>query len=322
MTVELPPRHPTREYAAARAIGPVTFRAGGTAPSPATAALPTGSPAAIVDLTGIPELTGIHGNTAGTVRIGAMTTVAALATDPRLLTGYPALSATAAGLATPQIRATGTVGGNLRQHTRCWYLRDSRYRCFRNGVASCPARDGDHSRHSCFDLGPCVAPHPSSLGAALLTYDATVEVASRETLGIAEFFGDGSDPRRGDSLDEGELIIAVGLPAAIPGERGGYLRATSRSDGEWPLVEAVARLVVDPDSGLISVARVAVGGVAAIPLRLTAVEQLLVDRYPDDTTLHAAARVAGHGATPLPGTGYKLEMLRGVVLSVVEQVTR
>src|SRR5690606_17062961 len=72
-----------------------------------------------VDLPGIPGLVGVQRRDDG-VRIGALTRIADVASDPLVAGAYPALALTAASLATPQIRAVGTVGGNPLERNRGW----------------------------------------------------------------------------------------------------------------------------------------------------------------------------------------------------------
>jgi xanthine dehydrogenase YagS FAD-binding subunit len=271
---------------------------------------------AIVDLTGLAELTGIDGDDDG-VTIGALVTVADLAAH--LADSHPAVARTAACLATPQIRTVATLGGNLTQRTRCWYYRHPDLECFKSGGTSCPARDGDHVLGVVFDRGPCVHPHPSSLGMALLASDADVTVAGRGRLPVAALFGDGADPRRDHLLDDDELLTHVHLPPSLAGERAAYHRVISRFEAEWPLVEAVARIVVEDDA--VIHAAVAVGGVATVPLRLPAVEEALVGRAPIAGALEAASRAATVGATPLPMTRYKVDLLAATVLEVLEQAS-
>jgi xanthine dehydrogenase YagS FAD-binding subunit len=271
-----------------------------------------------VDLAGVAGLRGIEWRPDGSARVGALTTVAEVAADPGLRAAYPALTATAGGLATPQIRAAGTLGGNLLQRNRCWYYRNPRFGCHQTGGDGCPARDGLHLYSAVVDQGPCVAPHPSSIAMALLAYDASVEVHGRGALPVAELYGDGSDPARDHLLGPGEVLTAVGLPAPVPGERAAYHRAIGRAEAEWPLVEAVARLVVD-DAGTVTVVAVAAGGVAHTPLRLTEVDAALAGtKLTWDALVAAAGRVTERCA-PLPGTGYKVDLFRDTVLEVLER---
>lgn len=270
----------------------------------------------VVDLRQLTSLSGISWDREGRARIGALFSIASLASDPQLVRAYPGLARSAAALATPQIRAAGTIGGNLLQRNRCWYFRHPGVSCFKKGGNSCPARDGNHLFSSCFDLGPCVAPHPSTLGMALIAYEAHVEVAGKGMRPVSALYGDGSDARRDHQLGAQELLTVVLMPAPLAGERAAYFRATARAAAEWPLAEAVARLVVS--GGRIAFARVAVGGVAPIPLRREQVEAALVGQPANGETLRRAASLARDGARPLPMTAYKVDVLCATVQQALE----
>ena len=64
------------------------------------------------------------------------------------------------------------------------------------------------------------------------------------------------------------MIRSVELPPPLAGERALYKRAISRSHAEWPLVEVCARAVVA--AGSFQFIRIAAGGIAPVPLRLSA----------------------------------------------------
>src|SRR4051812_30733944 len=276
----------------------------------------TGATPHVLDLTGIPGFARIERTDAGTT-IGAGTTVATVARE--LADTYPALALTAAGLATPQVRTTATIGGNLLQRTRCWYFRHPHTTCLKSGGDSCPAREGRHLYGVAFDTAPCVHPHPSSLAMALLAYAATVDTTQRVGLAVGAVLGDGSDPSRDHLLADDEVLTRVTLPPPIHGERAAYFRSISRFEAEWPLVEAVCRVVWD-DAGTVTSCAVAVGGVAPVPLRLDAVEELLSGTVLDDDTVSAAAVEATRGATPLPETVYKVQLVEATVREVLERV--
>ena len=145
----------------------------------------------LIDLAPAPDTIGMDWRADGAVRIGAFTTVAAIAAEPRIAQGWPALAAAAQGLATPQIRHLATLGGNLAQRSRCWYFRNPDIDCLKKSGPDCPARTGNHLYSVAFDLGPCVAPHPSTMAAALLAYHATITTDKRPGLTIRELLGDG-----------------------------------------------------------------------------------------------------------------------------------
>jgi xanthine dehydrogenase YagS FAD-binding subunit len=272
----------------------------------------------LIDIAAAPGTNGIDWGSDGSARIGAFTTIAAIAADARIAGAYPGLVASAQGLATPQIRHLATLGGNLAQRSRCWYYRNPHIACLKKGGTDCPARGGNHLYGVAFDLGPCVAPHPSTMAAALLAYDARITTDQRSGLTIGEVLGDGSNGAADHALLPGEMIRAVELPAPVQGERALYKRAISRSYAEWPLVEVCARAVVA--AGSFRFIRITAGGIAPVPLRLAASEAVLTGAAADAATIADAARQATSGARPLPMTGYKLDLLSGVVHDLLERL--
>jgi xanthine dehydrogenase YagS FAD-binding subunit len=259
---------------------------------------------------------GISWGADGAAGIGALTTIAAIAADARIVATYPGIAAGAQGLATPQVRHMATLGGNLAQRSRCWYFRNPHLDCLKKGGSICPARSGNHLYGVAFDLGDCVAPHPSTMAAALLAYDATINTDRRSGLSIADLLGDGSNGRADHALASGEMITTITLPVPLTAERAAYRRAISRTYAEWPLVEVCARAVVA--DGVFKFVRLAAGGIAPVPLRLTASEAALQGKPASAAAIAEAARLATTGAKPLPMTAYKLDLLQGLVRDLME----
>jgi xanthine dehydrogenase YagS FAD-binding subunit len=272
----------------------------------------------LIDIKTSPDTIGMDWGADGSLRIGACTTIAAIAADTRIVEAYPGLAAAALGLATPQIRHLATLGGNLAQRSRCWYFRNPDIACLKKGGSDCPARSGNHLYSVAFDLGPCVAPHPSTMAAALLAYDASVTTDQRSGLTIGDVFGDGSNGAADNRLASGEMIRTVQLPPPLQGERARYKRAISRSHAEWPLVEVCTRAVVS--AGAFQFIRITAGGIAPIPLRLSAAEAVLQGKPANAANIANATRQATAGAKPLPMTGYKLDLLSGVVHDLLERL--
>jgi xanthine dehydrogenase YagS FAD-binding subunit len=273
----------------------------------------------ISDLAPTPEMRSIAIAGTGALRLGASISVATIATDKLVIAGYPGLAAAAGGLATPQIRHLATLGGNLAQRSRCWYYRNPHIACLKKGGTTCPARAGNHLYGVAFDLGPCVAPHPSTMAMALLAYGARVATDRRTDLDLAELLGDGSDGSSDNALAPGEIITAVSLPPSLANECAVYKRAISRTHAEWPLVEILARVVVA--NGTFQFAALTVGGIAPVPLRLAASEAALKGAMVTPAAIAEAARQSCTGAKPLPMTAYKLDLMRGLVQDVLEQCT-
>ncbi len=291
------------------------FRAGGTDVQERIRAGNLSLP--IIDIQSIAVLDEIEFHESGTT-IGALTTLESIGNHDQLQRDYPAFTLPTRTLATPQIRNFATLGGSLCQRTRCWYYRHPELGCPKKGNSdTCLARDGNHQRGVCFDFGPCVAPHPSSVGCALLTYDAQVEVTGRGKISIGDLYGDGSDPTREHTLEKGQMITHVHLPKAIENEKAAYYRMMSRKWAEWPAVEVVTRLMLD--GNVISDAKLSLGAVANIPFRLTEVEELLIGNPANDDTFQSAAQLSVARANPLPQTGHKLKMVVACVLHTLQQ---
>ena len=174
------------------------------------------------------------------VRIGATVTLAELASAD-LIAPY-AVVATAAGLAASALlRNQGTVGGNLCQHTRCWYYRGEEWHCWLGGGDTCFAQIGDHRKHN-LEPGDCISAHPSDLAPALAACGATVVLRSRDgerELPLLELYRRPTDANRSlVTLEVGEIVAAVRLPG--PPDASVYLRTGERQAFSFPLVSVAA----------------------------------------------------------------------------------
>jgi len=223
---------------------------------------------------------GVTSTSTSITRIGAGTTLAELEVDPQI---PDALREACRAAASPQLRAMGTLAGNLRQATRCWYWR-LKFPCYLHGGDRCHAKAGAHREHALFGNDRCASAHPSDVAAALVALDARVRTTRRE-LPIAELYRLPTDDDRDvTTLAADELILELDVPAA---EASVYLKAMDRRKWAFPLVGVAAA------RGAGGV-RIALAGVAPIPW-----------------TLDGAAAL--DGATPLPGTAYKVDIARALV---------
>jgi len=114
------------------------------------------------------------------------------------------------------------------------------------------------------------------------------------------------------------MIKSIELASPLQGERALYKRAISRTHAEWPLVEICARAVIK--DGTFQFVRLAAGGIAPVPLRLAAAEAALQGKPANIGMIAVAAERAASGAKPLPMTGYKLDLLKGVVRDLLERL--
>lgn len=270
----------------------------------------------IVDISQVSGLDQIdvQGNSAS---IGALVKIQEVAEHEGLIQQYRGFAMAAGALATPQIRAVGTLGGSLLQRTRCWYFRNPEVSCFKKGGNSCPSREGNHEYGVSIDLGPCVFPHPSTLGMALMAYDAEVEIHGKGRRSMTDLFGDGKDPSHDHQLKAGEVLAQIHLPAPVANEKAAYFRAISRARAEWPLVEVIARYT--ESGGKIDQAWVGIGGVANVPMRLKEVEAFLVGKSASESTFEEAGKVAVKGHAGLPQTAYKLPLIEKTVYETLRR---
>jgi xanthine dehydrogenase YagS FAD-binding subunit len=212
--------------------------------------------------------------------IGAGTTLAELEADPDV---PAALSEACRLAASPQLRAMGTIGGNLLQATRCWYWR-LKYPCWLHGGDRCHAREGQHREHAIFGNDRCASAHPSDPAAALVAIGTTLRTTTRE-LPVNDLYRlPTDDDRNVTALAPGELILELGVPQP---DASIYLKAMDRQRWAFPLVGVAAARLGDET-------RIALAGVAPIPWLLDSPEAL-------------------DGATPLPGNAYKLDIARALV---------
>jgi xanthine dehydrogenase YagS FAD-binding subunit len=214
------------------------------------------------------------------LRIGAGTTLAELEVDPQV---PDALREACRLAASPQLRSMGTLGGNLRQATRCWYWRLA-FPCRLHGGDRCHAREGEHREHAVLGNDFCASAHPSDPAAALLALGATVRTDRRE-LPLADLYRlPTADAHDVVALARDELILELDVP--LP-DASAYLKAMDRRRWAFPVVGvAAARSGAD--------IRLALAGVAPVPWLL-------------------AGEPALDEATPLPGTAYKVEIARALV---------
>lgn len=267
------------------------------------------SPSRLVSLKQVSGLRGTSPTADGGLRIGANTTVAEIAAQT---TAWPALSEAAAEVASPQIRAVSTLGGNLAQHSRCWYYRQRDLTCLKRGGSTCYGREGQNKYLSILSGNPCVSPVVSNLAVALSALNGRVVVRRRDgekTLTVAELYADAwSNPLAQNSLAPGDLILAVEVPA--PG-RSAYLQMSEKSDFDWALVScAVAGTITD---GKVSGVRIVLGAVAPVPYLAEKASAFLEGRTLDEQSVARAADLALADATPLAHNGYKVPVAKTLI---------
>jgi carbon-monoxide dehydrogenase medium subunit len=226
-------------------------------------------PDRLISLERIPGLRGIRAD-AGALELGAMATLAAIARAPVVRDGWPLLAEAVRRVASPAIRASGTIGGNL-----------------------------------------CYAEAASDPAPALLCLDAEVLVAGpagSRSARVGELFRGFYEA----ALEPGEIVTGVRVPAPPAGARGGYVKFTSRSAEDKPLVGVAALVVLN--GRRCADARIALGGAAPTPIRARRAEAVVRGEALSDAAIRAAADAAAAETDPLSdlmgSADYRRDMVR------------
>ncbi|MBI3301171.1 MAG: FAD binding domain-containing protein, partial [Deltaproteobacteria bacterium] len=184
----------------------------------------------------------------------------------------------------------------------------------------CFALEGENRYHAIFANQTCASTHPSAAAIPLLAYGATLQVMDKDgkerTLALADFFlPPERDVRREHVLARDEILTAIIVPRPPEGAGSAYLSLKHKQSFDWPLVEAA--VVLHLAGQTVRDARVVLGSVAPVPLRSTAVEQVLVGHAINEETAARAGQAAIAGATPLTHNGYKAPLLAELVRRAV-----
>jgi xanthine dehydrogenase YagS FAD-binding subunit len=250
----------------------------------------------------------------GGLRIGAAMKLADLAEHADVARMYPAITAAAIEVGTPQIRNQGTVGGNLNQRPRCWYFRNEEFVCFKKGGDRCFSITGENQFNAILGGGPSFIVHASSLAVPAVAYDATFRVIGpkgERLIPAAEYFTlPAKNVRVENVLAPDELLTHVMLPA--PGNlKSGHYEVRYKASHDWPIAFATVLLAMTGPT--VQSARVVMGAVAPIPWRSPTAEKALTGKTITEETAAAAAEAALQGATPLSQNAYKIQVAKTAV---------
>jgi xanthine dehydrogenase YagS FAD-binding subunit len=245
--------------------------------------------------------------------IGANVTLAALAAHPEVRRTLGGVADAAGEVGSPQIRNVATIGGNLAQHSRCWYYRHRDVHCRKKGGTVCFARQGESKYHSLFTGSMCVSPCVSNLAIALAALDARVIVQrghKTESLTIADLYANAwKTPSVHNSLAPTDLILRVEI---VPGaRRSAYLQVAEKGDFDWALVSCAASAEVA--GGTLSKARLALGAIAPIPWQADAANAFLEGKTVTTETAEKAADLLLRDARPFGDNAYKLPIAKALV---------
>ena len=272
-------------------------------------------PECVINLKTISGLSFIHAKPEENLKIGALTTLSAIARSSVARERYAALAQAAAVVASPQIRNLGTLGGNICQDVWCWYLQDG-FSCWKSGGKFCDLAGGD-SRYYGSVMGGhlCLSNHPSDTAVALAALDARVHIASprgQRMLALSEFLPGHmwmGGRLQSHALAIDEIVTEIEVP--FRPTRSAYVKFALRNSWDFAIASVAASAVIE--QGVWKKLRIVLGGVATAPYRSAEAEALLRNKNMSEDLARAAAEAALQQAKPLKMNGYKVELSKTLV---------
>ena len=279
-------------------------------------------PSAVIDITGLKQLYGVR-DKGNFISIGALTTLTELEENSLLQKHFPVLTAAAGRVASPQIRNSGTIGGNVSQDTRCTYYRDG-FPCYRAGGNTCYANTPTamNREHALFEAVRCVAVTPSDTAPALVALEAKMVINRNgkiRTISAEEFFiGPAVDITRMTVLQKGDILTEIRIPKKWAGAKHYFEKVADRQTWDFALVNLA--MVAKTSGGKVTDVRIACGGVQCTPRRLTSVEDLMKGEKIGSEMENLSKRVAAQGAKALNYNHFKIPLMGNLAARAVRSL--
>jgi len=276
------------------------------------------APKRLVNIKGVGELYAERRDTQG-MHLGALVTLAQLAEARDLRQNYPALAEAIVEAASPQIRNTATLGGNLCQRPRCWYFRAGFGLLPKSENGKSMVLEGDNRYHAILgNEGPTYFVSPSSIAPALIAYNASVRFwgpkGAREVSLDKFFVIPKSEAQREHDLRPNEIVTEIVLPTT-PRVKAAHYEVRQKDAFDWPL--AVAAVALQMQGNTVRAARVVMGHVAPVPWVSQEAARALVGKAVSEETADAAGQAAVANAKSLGRNGYKIQLARVAVKRAV-----
>jgi len=282
-------------------------------------------PKQVINLKAIPKLTYISNGKDG-LKIGALTTLHALASSPVIQGKYPVLSQAANEVGGYAHQMMGTIGGNLCQGNRCRFYNQSAFwrsvrpLCYKAGGEIChvvPARPAGGRKPR-----ECHSAYCGDMAPVLIALDSQIKVSGpsgERTFPLKKLYTrNGKKPL---SLKRGEILKEVLVP--LPSGKTLYLKWRLRGSLEFPVVSLALHTEINGD-GAINSSKIVFSGVGSGPMEATEAEKMLKDSYLNEGMIEKVSNQAVKEISPMRTSthspAYKRKMAGILLRQAFEQL--
>jgi xanthine dehydrogenase YagS FAD-binding subunit len=278
------------------------------------------TPNRLVNIRSIDELSFIRENENGTISIGPNITLRELTENKIIAKYFPALREAALLIATPQIRNSATVGGNLCQKPRCWYFRSIDFDCSRKGGSHCFALFGENKYHAVLGAEDgCAIVHPSGTAVALMALNAVLVISdgkNEKQLGLNKFYIEPKeDITKENVLKNTDLITEIIIPKEMKSYKTHYIKLMEKQSFDWPIADVA--VAIKMNGGKCEEANVILGSAAPIPWKSKEAEFELRGNNITKELARKAGNASMEEAYPLGQNKYKIRLFQTIVYRAI-----
>lgn len=281
-------------------------------------------PAQLVSLAGVASLRSIEVSEDELI-IGAGVTLDELSSHPDVLQYAPSLAQAAGLVASPLIRNSATIGGNINLDTRCRYVNQSGF--WRGGIGGGCIKSEGNVCHVVPKGRNCVAAMSSDCVPVAISLGAEfrlVRTGDERRVAAADYFV--ADGTAHTKREAGELMVAVHIPR-VPGKRRAtYSKWSVRKSIDFPLVSVATRIDLQSDArdAAIEAMSVVVGVLGAKPRVVSKLDQWQGKSLDDPDLPQGVADLVYKQCKPLENVPfeaeYRRDMLRVYARRSIEQL--
>jgi 4-hydroxybenzoyl-CoA reductase subunit beta len=232
-------------------------------------------------------------------RIGALVTLTQIEKSGLLASSLPILPETARQIATPLLRHTGTVGGNLMLENRCFFFNQTYL--WRHSVDFCLKADGTQC-HVVPQKEKCYATFSADLPASLMVLGATMELVSvggSRKLPLAQVYN-GTDGIHRNSKRPDEMVVGVDIPSDATRWRATYKKLRLRDSFDFPELGIAAAIRIE--HGELTGFRLVANALEPVPVVLDDLGAAYLGRSFGEEALVAIAKAAEMRVRPVKNT--------------------